>query len=84
MKTTLVQIGDSRGIRIPKAFLEQCRLDGQVELELRHDHLVIHPARRPRSGWDDDFRQIREQGDDVLLDEASLAATEWDTIEWEW
>ena len=32
------------GIRIPKAFLEECRLDDQAELELRHAHLVIRPA----------------------------------------
>ena len=83
MKTTLVQIGDSRGIRIPRAFLEQCHLDDQVELELRHDHLVIRPARQPRSGWDDTFRQMREHGDDTLLDEASLTTTEWDATEWE-
>ena len=44
MKTTLVQIGDARGICIPQAFLEQCHLDDQVELEIRHDHLVIRPA----------------------------------------
>lgn len=84
MKTPLVQIGDSRGICIPKAFLEQCRLDDQVELELRRDHLVIRPARQPRSGWDDAFRQMREHGDDALLDEASLTGTEWDAAEWEW
>ena len=48
MKTTLVQIGDARGICIPQAFLEQCHLDDQVELEIRHDHLVIRPASQSR------------------------------------
>ena len=84
MKTTLVQIGDARGICIPQAFLEQCHLDDQVELEIRHDHLVIRPAGHPRSGWDDAFRRMGERGDDALLDEASPAATEWDATEWEW
>ena len=84
MKTPLVQIGDARGICIPQAFLEQCRLDDQVELELRQDHLVIRPARQPRIGWDDAFRQMREHGDDTLLDEACLTSTEWDATEWEW
>ena len=84
MKTALVQIGNSRGVRIPKAFLEQCQLHDQVELELRHDHLVIRPVRQPRSGWDDAFGHMREHGDDALLDEGSLSATEWDTMEWEW
>lgn len=84
MKTALVQIGNSRGVRIPKAFLTQCQLHDQVELELRHDHLVIRPARQPRSGWEDAFRHLHEHGDDALLDEGVLPATEWDTTEWEW
>ena len=86
MKTTLVQIGNSRGIRIPKALLEQYHLHDQVEVELepRPGHLVIRPTRPARSGWDDAFRAMRERGDDVLLDGESLAATEWDTTEWEW
>lgn len=84
MKTALVQIGNSRGVRIPKAFLEQCQLHDQVELELRHDYLVIRPAKQPRSGWEGAFRSMREHGDDALLDGESLSATEWDTTEWEW
>ena len=84
MKTALVRIGNSRGVRIPKAFLEQCQFRDTVELELRHDHLVIRPARQPRSGWEDAFRPMREHEDDTLLDEESLSATEWDTTEWEW
>ena len=84
MKTALVQIGNSRGVRIPKAFLKQCQLHDQVELELRHDHLVIRAARQPRSGWADAFGHMREYGDDALLDGESLSSTEWDTTEWEW
>ena len=84
MKTALVQIGNSRGVRIPKVFLEQCQLHDQVELELRPDHLIIRPARQPRSSWDDAFRHMREHGDDTLLDEGALSATAWDTTEWEW
>lgn len=84
MKTRFVQIGNSPGVRIPKAYLERCGLHDYVELELRHDHLVIRPAIKPRSGWDDAFRHMREHEDDILLDGESLSATEWDTTEWEW
>ena len=84
MKTNIVQIGNSRGIRIPKALLEQCQLQDEVELELRGDHLVIRPAAKPRSNWADAFRQMREQEDDTLLDQDTLPATDWDTTEWEW
>ena len=84
MKTNIVQIGNSRGIRIPKALLEQCQLQDEVELELRDDHLVIRPAAKPRSHWADAFRRMRKHEDDTLLDKESLPATGWDTTEWEW
>ena len=84
MKTALVQIGNSRGVRIPKAFLEHCRLQDTVELELRDDHLIIRPTIPSRSGWDDAFLRMRERGDDTLLDKESVSPTEWDATEWEW
>ncbi len=84
MKATIVRIGNSRGIRIPKTLLEQCRLRDEVEMEIRDDGLLIRRVAEPRSGWDDAFRRMREQHDDVLLDEGSLAATRWDVTEWEW
>ena len=84
MKTALVQIGNSRGIRIPSAFLEQCQLQDKVELELCGDHLIVRPATPSRSGWDDAFGDMRKHQDDALPDEPSQPATEWDTAEWEW
>ena len=81
MKTALVQIGNSHGIRIPKAFLEQCQLRDTVELELQDDHLIIRPTNQPRSGWDDAFRRMHEHGDDTLLDEELVSAAEWDAAE---
>lgn len=84
MKTSLVRIGNSRGIRIPKTILEQCRLSETVELEVEKDRLVIRPARKPRSGWEEAFRQMAQQGDDILLDKGFLPATRWDRTGWKW
>ena len=81
MKTTLVQIGDSRGILIPRSFLQQCRLPDVVELEDHGDHLIIRPTSNPRSGWEDAFRRMRENGDDKLLDDVSQSADVWDINE---
>ena len=78
MRTALVKIGDSRGVRIPNAFLEHCQLRDTVELELRGDHLVIRATIPSRSGWDDAFRRMHEHGDDSLLDRDSVSKTEWD------
>jgi antitoxin MazE len=84
MKTNVVRIGNSRGIRIPKKLLEECHLEGSVELEAHNDHLVVRSAAKPRSGWDEAFSRMAEQGDDALLDRDSLAPTKWDRTEWRW
>lgn len=84
MKANVVRIGNSRGIRIPKAVLEHCRLTDAVELDVQEDHLVIRPAAKSRKGWDEAFRRMHQQGDDTLLDRDSLPATKWDRTEWRW
>ena len=35
MRTKLVSIGNSKGIRIPKAVIEQCELNDEVEMDIR-------------------------------------------------
>ncbi len=82
VKTRIVKIGNSQGIRIPKAWLEHAQLGEDVEVSVQPDRLVIRPAHRPRHNWDEQFRAMAERGDDQLLDQAILTA--WDTDEWEW
>ncbi len=41
MKTQLVRIGNSRGIRIPKPLIEQCRFGNEVELQVENERLII-------------------------------------------
>jgi antitoxin MazE len=83
MKTQLVLIGNSRGIRIPKPLIEQCGLGDRVELRVQNDCLVISPERRPRQGWEEAFRAAGPAIDDELLLEAS-ESTEFDRKEWQW
>lgn len=84
MKSRIVKIGNSQGIRIPKALLEAVGLDGEVDLAVRSGSLVIRPARAPRAGWAESFRQMAANGDDALLDDAPPSLSTWDEEEWEW
>lgn len=84
MKTNIVRIGNSLGIRLPKSILAQCKLEGTVELDVEDNRLVIRSARAPRADWDRAFAGMAAQGDDVLLDRDVLTPTEWDTTEWRW
>jgi antitoxin MazE len=69
VKTHIVKIGNSQGVRIPKALLEQSGLKGEVTLEVTDGSIVIRPVRRPREGWEAAFAQMAAEGDDWLLDE---------------
>jgi antitoxin MazE len=83
MKTELVRIGNSRGVRIPKPLIEQCRLGDTVELRVENDCLVISPERRPRQGWAEAFAAASPAvRDELLLEGAGPNA--FDRKEWQW
>jgi antitoxin MazE len=84
MKTRIIKIGNSQGIRIPKVLLEQSGLGEEVEIEVHAAQIVIRPADRPRPGWDEAFRAMSEHEDDRLLDEDLTGQTNWDMTEWQW
>jgi len=82
MKTQIIQIGNSQGIRIPKVLLEDSRITGEVDLELHPDGILIRNAQKPRSGWDDAFKAMAENEDDEIMDDNSPTAFE--KREWQW
>jgi len=68
MQVNVVKIGNSRGIRIPKKVLDQCHVEGVLELTVNDDDIVLTPVRRkPREGWTKAARICHELGDDRLL-----------------
>jgi antitoxin MazE len=82
IKTKVVKIGNSRGVRIPKTVLDQVGFAGDIEIVVGEHQLVLRPAALPRMGWEEQFRRMAEQGDDRLLDPS--LPTAWDEAEWEW
>jgi antitoxin MazE len=81
IRTRIVKIGNSQGVRIPKLLLEQSGMHTEVEIELEGDHLIIRKVAHPRAGWEQSFAEMAQNHDDVLLDQVSTA---WDQTEWEW
>jgi antitoxin MazE len=84
MKTRIVRIGNSKGIRIPRLLLDQTDLGEDVELELRAGQIVIRPAHCARHDWEERFKAMADQGDDRLLDADVVIPTVWDEEEWKW
>jgi antitoxin MazE len=83
MRTELVRIGNSRGIRIPKPLIEQCGFGETVEVRIERNCLIISPERRPRESWGEMFRKSGDAAHDELLLEIK-GSNEFDREEWRW
>ncbi len=82
MKTRLVRIGNSRGVRLPKAIIAQAGLTEEVELGVRDGTVVIARTTSKRAGWAAAASQMRQRDEDRLLD--APTPTRFDEKEWEW
>lgn len=82
----LIQIGNSRGIRIPKALIEQAGLEEtELEFTLVEEGLLIKPVQyRVRQNWEKEIREaVQKYGSDEV-DAEWLEAPLSDDEEWEW
>jgi antitoxin MazE len=84
MRAHIVKIGNSQGVRIPKALLEESGLQGEVDMSVRDGALLITSAGQPRQGWSEAFRQMAQRGDDELLDGDLATSDSFDAESWEW
>ena len=82
VKTRIVQIGNSRGIRIPKILLDRAGLPEDVELYAERGKVVVSAPRHPRRGWAAAAKRMAGEGGDQLIDAAT--STRFDREDWEW
>jgi antitoxin MazE len=81
-RTRIVKIGNSRGLRLPKALIEQAELSGEVELHAEPGRLIVQAVREVRVGWAEAAKRMHAAGDDRLLDEPT--PTTFDEEDWKW
>lgn len=81
MKAQIIQIGNSQGIRIPKAILEESKISGEVELEVCTDGILIRNIKKPRGDWDAAFKSLADADDDQPI---AAAATDFEKKDWQW
>jgi antitoxin MazE len=83
MLVSIIPIGNSKGIRIPKDVLSLLNISDKVELNVCDNTIVIQkPTKKVREGWEEAFASMAEQGEDELLIPDMLDV---DTnFDWEW
>lgn len=85
MKTRLIRIGNSQGVRIPKPLIEESGISEEIEMILRDNEIVLRPAKQTRKDWEKAFEDMARQGDDQLIDQEEIERPgEWDRNEWTW
>jgi len=84
MITKIVPIGNSRGIRIPKALLDDCGFSEEAELQPKNGTLVLRPIGTIRAGWSAAFREMADNQDDFMMHEDASSQPQFDAEEWEW
>ena len=67
MEISVIDIGNSKGIRLTKSLLEKYDIKDKVELILEKGRIILKPVAHPRKGWGESFRHMHENGDDCLL-----------------
>ncbi len=85
MKTKIIRIGNSQGVRIPKPLIEESGITEEIEMILRDNEIVLRSAETIRKDWDASFEKMTEHGDDAFLDQEEIEKpSDWDESEWTW
>jgi antitoxin MazE len=81
MKARLIRIGNSRGVRLPKAVIDQVGLDDDIELRVEENRVIITASAPPRSGWADAAKRLATESRGRM---DSPVPTRFDEDEWQW
>jgi len=76
MQVSLIDIGTSKGIRIPASILKMFEKPTSFDLHVKENTIVLDVLENPRKGWEKKFKS----GENKLLIEDSLDTEEWDEL----
>ena len=77
MKSRLVKVGNSRGIRLLKALIDEAGLSGEVDIHAEPRLITVRPLEPPRKGWAEAVEETSSEG---LLDDPT--PTEFESTAW--
>ncbi|NLP59513.1 AbrB/MazE/SpoVT family DNA-binding domain-containing protein [Lutibacter sp. B1] len=67
METSIIKIGNSKGLRLSKTILEKYNIKEKVELILEKGQIILRPIEKPRQDWENEFKKMKVNNDDCLL-----------------
>ena len=81
--TSLIKIGNSQGIKIPRAIIKQVNFENKRLLfKVLDEGLLIKPVSKPGQGWKEQFDKAQdiEQIDQEWLDAPLVNDEEWEFL----
>ena len=82
MLVSVVAIGNSKGVRIPKSVIDQLHISDKVEMEVENQQIILKPIKeKSRSGWEIAFKEMHDSHDDTMI---FPETNENEGFEWEW
>lgn len=78
MEISVITIGNSKGIRIPKTLIDKYKIQNTLELILKKDHILLKPKGKAREGWGKLFQQMHENREDQLMIPDVFTDENWD------
>ena len=78
IQVSIVQVGNSKGIRLSKTLLDKYQITNKVELDLENDYIILNPVTEPRKNWENAFAEMHKNGDDKLLIDSVFDDEKWD------
>lgn len=76
----IVQIGSSKGIRIPKRVLDKLGMKNEAVAIINDNSITLSAPTTPRAGWEEDFKRCHELGEDQPLIQDDLDSNLWDNL----
>ncbi|MEA3522989.1 MAG: AbrB/MazE/SpoVT family DNA-binding domain-containing protein [Campylobacterota bacterium] len=76
MQVALIDIGTSKGIRIPANVLKMFDSLKGFDLKVKDKQIILDTIESPRNGWAEKFKKTSNE---LLIDD-SLDAKDWDEL----
>lgn len=67
METSIIKIGNSKGLRLSKTILDKYNIKDKVEIILEMGQIILKPIATPRKNWETAFEKMNKEGDDKML-----------------
>jgi antitoxin MazE len=82
MLVSVIPIGNSKGIRIPKNILTELKIENEAEMNIANDEIIIrHIEKNPREGWEEAFKKMHHTEEDQSLIPGEFVNG---SFEWDW